>query len=132
MKLPILLFDADCSFCVRFTQGIKLIDKEKIINLIPIQDEAIYNEFESLTFEDCSETIHLITAEKKILKGSEAIKELVSIIPTAAKFSWLIESNSAQKAVDAFYSKVNDIRKNKRESGCSGCGRRRSRSEIKE
>ena len=32
MKLPILLFDADCSFCVRFTQGIKLIDKEKIIN----------------------------------------------------------------------------------------------------
>jgi predicted DCC family thiol-disulfide oxidoreductase YuxK len=130
IKLPVLLFDAECTFCVRFTQGLKLVDKERRINYLPIQDESIYEQFETLTFEDCSETIHLVDEGRKILKGSEAIKFLVQEIPSVSKFSWLIESNSAQKAMDVFYGKVNEIRKVKNSKGCTNCGKRRSQDKV--
>jgi predicted DCC family thiol-disulfide oxidoreductase YuxK len=126
IKLPVLLFDAECTFCVRFTQGLKLVDKEKKINFLPIQDASIYEEFQSLSFEDCSETIHLVDKHRRILKGSEAIQFLIHEIPSVSKFSWLIESQSAKKAMDAFYGKVNEIRKTKKNSGCTNCGKRRS------
>jgi predicted DCC family thiol-disulfide oxidoreductase YuxK len=127
IKLPVLLFDAECTFCVRFTQGLKLVDKEKKINLIPIQDELIYQEYEQLTFEDCSETIHLIDKNKNIFKGPDVIKFLVKEVPTVSKFSWLIENDSAQKAIDVFYGKINEIRKTKKTNGCTDCGKRRSK-----
>jgi len=128
LRLPVLLFDDECSFCVRFTQGLKLVDKDMKINLLSIQSEEIYTEFSELTFEDCSETIHLITADKKILKGPEVIKFLTKEIPSVSKFSWLLESESAQKAMDIFYNKVNGLRKTKKSKGCPNCGTRRSRT----
>ena len=122
-----LLFDSECSLCVRFTQGIKLIDKDQIIELRDILDESIYEEYPDLSFEDCSETIHLITKDDQILKGSEVIKYLVEQIPSVSKFAWLIEPESAQKAMDVFYNKVNEVRKTiKKSKGCTNCGKRRS------
>lgn len=129
-KLPVLLFDAECSLCVRFTQGLKLIDKNNHINMVEIQNHEIYEEFPELTFEDCSETIHLINAENEILKGGDVIKFLVKEIPAVSKFAWLLEPESASKAMDVFYSKVNEVRKQiKKSKGCNNCGKRRSHKE---
>ena len=132
IRLPVLLFDDECSFCVRFTQGLKLVDKDMRINLVSIQSEEIYKEYNELNFEDCSETIHLITEDKKILKGPEVIKFLTKEIPSVSKFSWLIESESAKKAMDVFYNKINEVRKSKKTKGCTTCGKRRSRTTDKE
>lgn len=126
-----LLFDSECSLCVRFTQALKLVDKNNQIELREIQDLNIYTEYENLTFEDCSETIHLITKENKVLKGSEVIQHLIEEIPSVQKFSWLIEPESAQKALDVFYNKVNEVRKTiKKSKGCTNCGKRRSHKGI--
>jgi predicted DCC family thiol-disulfide oxidoreductase YuxK len=126
-KLPILLFDSDCTFCVRFTQALKLVDGKSLINLVPIQNMDIYDEFTELTFEDCSETIHLIKEDKSIVKGAEVISYLVHSIPAVKKFAWLLEPESAQNAMNAFYNKVNQARKvQKKHKGCTNCGQRRS------
>ena len=125
IRKPVLLFDSECALCVRFTQGLKFLDKKKIINLLPIQDEAIYEEFTFLNFEDCSEVIHLIDEDGKVHKGGEVIKYLALKIPGVSKLSWLIESDSTQKAMDAFYEKVNSVRKSNQEKrNCTSCGRR--------
>jgi len=122
-----LLFDSECTLCVRFTQALKLVDKDKTIDFREILDEEIYKEYPELSFEDCSETIHLITKENKIIKGSEVIKYLIEHIPSVSKFAWLIEPESAQKAMDVFYNKVNEVRKTiKKSKGCTNCGKRRS------
>ena len=64
---------------------------------------------------------------ENIIKGSEVIKYLVHKIPAVEKFSWLIEKESSQKAMDVFYDKVNEVRKKiKKSKGCTDCGKRRS------
>lgn len=131
-RLPVLLFDEECSLCVRFTQALKLVDNEKLINFLPIQNDDIYDEFQELNFEDCSETIHLIDEGKSILKGHEAIQFMIDRVPSVSKFSWLLKSDSAQKAMSYFYEKVNEIRKESKyklsNHGCKNCGQRRKKS----
>lgn len=127
LEKPILLFDSECNFCVRFSQALKLVDSERKIEMIPIQDMTIYERFSELNFEDCSETIHLIKTDRTIVKGGEVIKFLVNEIPSVKKFAWLLEPESAQNAMDAFYDRVNKARKiAKKIKGCTTCGQRRS------
>jgi predicted DCC family thiol-disulfide oxidoreductase YuxK len=126
-KLPVLLFDSECTFCVRFTQALKLVDGKGVINFTPIQNMEIYEEYSELSFEDCSETIHLIKEDGSIVKGADVIKYLTETIPAVKKFAWLLEPQSAQNAINAFYNKVNDARKvKKKHKGCTTCGNRRS------
>jgi predicted DCC family thiol-disulfide oxidoreductase YuxK len=127
IKLPVLLFDSDCTFCVRFTQALRLVDGKELINIVPIQNMDIYNEYQELSFEDCSETIHLIKEDKSIVKGADVMSYLINTIPAVKKFAWLLEPESAQNAMNAFYNKVNQARKvQKKHKGCTNCGQRRS------
>ena len=83
----------------------------------------------SLNFEDCSEEIHLVDEQGAIHKGGEVIKYLALKIPGVSKLSWLIESDSTQKAMDVFYEKVNSVRKSNQEKrNCTSCGRRKRKT----
>lgn len=120
---PILIFDQECSLCVRFKQALDFLDKEERVKKVPLQDDWIYEQVPALNREDCEETIHLVTPEKAILKGTEVIEYLISFYPGVKKFSWLVENESAKKAANIFYDKVNEIRKKIKED-CRDCGKR--------
>jgi hypothetical protein len=97
--------------------------------MVPITEENIYEDYPSLTFEDCSETIHLIDEQGQFHRGSEVVEFLIKKIPTVSKLSWLLDKDSSKKAMGSFYDKVNEIRKTKKQEqdrGCKGCGTRRS------
>ncbi len=130
MKLPILLFDSECALCVRFTQALRLVDKDKKVNFVSIYDENIYEIYKDLNKEECEEIIHFITEDKKILKGGDVIEHLVSEIPSVEKFAWLLESERSKQAVDAFYKKINEVRKIIKRKGCTGCGGTSRRKDI--
>ena len=117
-KLPILVYDSECTMCNRFRQGIQSMDVNNSINCISLHDEKLYLHYPKLNFDDCSKTVHLIT-ESEILKGPEVIEYLLGIIPAVKKLSWLLESEQGKKAIDFFYSKVNELRDKK--IGCSSC-----------
>jgi len=127
LKRPILIYDSECSLCERFKKALDFIDKEERIEKVPLQEKWLYQEFEELTEEDCLEVIHLIDTEGRILKGPEVVEFLVAFYPGVKRFSWLIESESGKKAVDFFYDKVNQIRKNLKDD-CPDC---RSKSRHK-
>lgn len=122
MKLPILLFDSECPLCVRFTQALRLVDKNEHISFVSIYDEDIYIAYPELNKEECEETIHFIKEDESLLHGAEVIEHLISEIPSVAKFSWLLESERSKQAVDAFYKKINEVRKIIKRKGCTGCG----------
>jgi len=130
MKLPILLFDAECPLCVRFTQALRLVDKKEHISFISIYDDDIYTAFPDLSKEECAETIHFITEDKTIIKGGDVIEHLVKEIPSVEKFAWLLESDRSKQAVDAFYKKINEVRKIIKRKGCTGCGGTTRRKDL--
>jgi predicted DCC family thiol-disulfide oxidoreductase YuxK len=122
MKLPILLFDPDCPLCVRFTQALKLIDKNNKITMMSLYTDEIYNLYPTLIKEECEKTLHLITETEQILQGEQVLTYLIQELPAVEKFSWLVKQDSSQKALKAFYNKVNEVRKIIKKQGCHGCG----------
>lgn len=130
MKLPILLFDSECPLCVRFTQALRLVDKDDKIHFLSIYDEDIYKTYPELNKEKCEETIHFIKENKEIISGSNVLEYLISEIPSVEKFAWLLESERSKQAVNAFYKKINEVRKIIKKKGCTGCGRASRRKNV--
>ena len=123
-KKPVLIYDEDCQLCKRFKQALDLIDRDGAIVKRPLQDDSLYEEYPELKREECEKTIHLISSEGKVLKGSSAIEYLIGVFPGVKKFAWLVESESGKKAVDFFYGKVNELRRKVKED-CENCGNKR-------
>ena len=123
---PVLIYDSECSLCERFKKGLDFLDKEEKIQKVALQEDWPFETFENLNREECEEVVHLVTEEGKMLKGAEVVEYLVSFYPGVKRFSWLIESESGKKAVDFFYDKVNQIRKNLKDD-CRGCKSKRGR-----
>ncbi len=109
-SLPLLLFDDQCPLCVRFSQSLKMAGRENAPTLLSIHHPELLSIFPTLKLEECTQTIHFIDARSVLYTGSEAVTELVKLIPAAEKFAWLIDSAMGQKAVDFFYNTANRMR----------------------
>lgn len=119
-KLPLLVFDSDCTLCVRFTQALKLIDTKSLIHFESLKNEELYEYFSSISLNECQKELHLITKDK-VYRGSEVIDYLIILIPGVEKISWLVRSNAAKSATNLFYKKINSLRL-KQKKGCKTCG----------
>ena len=118
----VLIYDSECSLCVRFKKALEFIDSDHKIQFRSLYEQSVYVDFPELNQEECLETIHLITNDKKILTGSDVIQFLITLNPGVKKFSWLIESESAEKAMNAFYGRLNEMRIMKKRK-CFTCGK---------
>ncbi len=125
-KLPILIYDAQCTLCTRFKISLEKLSTFKDLSTVSIHEEDIYIEFPDLNMEECHQEIHLITEEAVILKGSKVIEYLLKQNPTVSKFSWLIESNQGQKTINYFYNMANKYRETliKKCTTCNNKGHR--------
>ncbi len=120
-KLPLIIYDENCALCKRFKDGLQFMDKDKLLNFVPLhQDQEIYNHFPNLNRESCQQTVHLIGTEGDIYQGAEVVEYLVKILPAVRKLAWLIETEMGQKTVQFFYEKVNQLRQS-RFVPCSDC-----------
>lgn len=119
--LPLLIYDSECTLCVRFTQALKRLPGTSDINTVSIHEEKIYEEYPALKKEECHQVVHLILQDGKIIAGPEVLEYLVEQFPGVSKFSWLIESNMGKKTIDYFHKVANKCRQSliKRCSTCN-------------
>ncbi len=122
--LPLVLYDAECPLCLRFKQGLEFLDKN--LNFVSARDEDIYSVFPELSRQECLEKVHLITEEKKILKGPEVVDYLANRLPGVSKLAWLLETDKGQKVKEYFYQKVEELRELSKKSSedCDQCPRK--------
>jgi len=123
-KLPLILFDSECSLCKRFKEALEKIDHTHKLNFISIHEKSIYQSFPQLDIKDCHDSVHLIDENKKIYKGPEVIEYLIHFYPVVSKFAWLVETNIGKKAIDFFYKTVNELRKSEL-NPCPSCNRKK-------
>ena len=109
-KLPILIYDGECSLCCRFKDSLKNLHGTEGILAVSIYDEKIYEAFPDLDKEACEQVVHYITKDNVILSGAEAIEHLIKLFPLVNKFSWLIETDMGKKAVNYFHNMTNKYR----------------------
>jgi predicted DCC family thiol-disulfide oxidoreductase YuxK len=121
MKIATLLYDSECTLCVRFKKALEYLDNDSQLNFKSIYDPSVYVSYPDLDEERCKEIIHLIDHEGRVFRGADVITFLLKIFPGVSKFSWLLDSESGKKASNAFYKKINDIR-NMKKRNCYTCG----------
>lgn len=122
--LPLVLFDPECPLCLRFKQGLGFLDKN--LTFVSAREEDVYTSFPELNRQDCLETVHMITADRKILKGPEVVDHLVETLPGVSKLAWLLDNEQGKKVKNFFYEKVEELREltNKKDSDCNQCPRK--------
>ena len=122
LDAPLLLFDHECSLCVRFKDSLKKINIDQQINMISLHDENVYKRYPFLKKKECIESIHLVLGETQedVLVGEKVIEYLVTLNPIIKKFSWLVESKMGQKAIGFFHSAVSNYRESLL-NRCTGC-----------
>ncbi len=120
----VIIFDSECPLCTRFKQGLELMDFNKSIRFLSVQDEKTFEEFPELNKEHCLSEVHLVTSTREILKGHEVVEYLVKTLPGVSKLSWLLDTESGKKASQFFYQKVEELREIiKEKEGCNECPR---------
>lgn len=123
IKLPLYLYDEKCTLCNRFKMALDRLIGSKV-TAVSVYDEEIYRKFPKLNKEECFSEIHLITEEKEILKGEQAMEYLIRMAPGVSKFSWLMESDMGQKAVSYFHDMTSKYRKELKKY-CPDCTKNR-------
>jgi predicted DCC family thiol-disulfide oxidoreductase YuxK len=109
-KAPLLIYDSECSLCVRFTEALRRLPGTSHINKMSIHEEKLYEYYPSLNKEECQKVVHLLLENGDILEGPKVIEYLIEQFPGVSKFSWLIESEVGQKTIDYFHKVANKAR----------------------
>ena len=123
LKLPLLVYDAQCPLCVRFKQGLERLDVERRVLYVPLQDDEVFKRYSQLDPQACAAKIHYLREDGQVLVGGEVITELLKHFPAVGKLAWLLETEVGKKTVDFFYQQVENVRqKMKAESeSCPTC-----------
>ncbi len=119
---PIVIFDSECPLCVRFKQSLLFLDKGREFDFVSLQEEYLFQKYPILNKSECEKEIHVLKSENEVIRGGEALSFIISKYDGVKKFSWLIETESGQKAINTFYDRVNHMRK-KFKKNCPGCNK---------
>jgi len=119
--LPVIFYDPECPLCLRFKQGLSYLDKN--LTFISARDDEAYVRFPELDRQACLEEVHMLTVDRKVLKGPEVVEYLVQTLPGVSKLAWLLDNEQGKKVKDFFYQKVEELRElsQKKKSDCPSC-----------
>lgn len=119
-QIPLLIFDPDCPLCLRFKQGLELMNKE--VSFVPLTDKEVFETFPILNEEECHLQVHLLVSEDRVLKGPEVVDYLLESTPMVSKLAWLLDNPAGDKIKDFFYQKVEELREIvKEKQNCTDC-----------
>lgn len=119
--LPLILFDPECPLCLRFKQGLEIMDKR--LNFISARDTGVYEAFPELSRQECLLQVHMLTEDRRILVGPQVVDELLHSLPAVSKLAWLLDNEQGRKVKDYFYQKVEELRELslKKKDDCNQC-----------
>ena len=123
LKLPLLVYDDQCSMCLRFKQSLERLDLNHEITYVPLSETRVFELYPQLKAEDCRTKVHLLKKDGSIVTGGDVISEVVKVIPGVGKLAWLLDTDVGKSASTFFYEHVESIRKKlkSKDDDCGSC-----------
>lgn len=118
-----IFYDDQCLLCRRYKQALELIDSKTFTWIDANSEEA--TKVSGLSRDQLLSDIHVQLENSTFLRGSEAISYILTKIPGASRFSWLMEKDSTKKAIETFHSTSEKLRRRLINS-CPSCKNRSS------
>lgn len=116
-------YDSQCELCKRYQQAIEFLARGKI-DWIDLHDESAKLPHGVDKAELLSE-IHAQTNDGHLHVGADALAVIIEQIPGAERFSWLMQRDSAKKALEVFYNTSEKLRRRLMKS-CPSCQNKNS------
>lgn len=116
-------YDSQCELCRRYQQAIEFLARGKLdwVDLHDSNSELP----QDYSKEDLLNEIHALNDQGEVLKGAEALAAIIEHIPAAERFSWLMQRDSAKKALEVFYDTSEKLRRRLMKS-CPSCQNKHS------
>jgi len=100
---PVLLYDGNCAFCVRWVERIRHWDRERRVQLLASQRRHEMKGLPALTDEQLDRSMHLVLPDDRVLAGGAAIAEIMRIVPTFRPLRWGLRVPGAPRLMDRGY-----------------------------
>lgn len=110
MNRPVLLYDGHCAFCVRWVQRIRHLDRHHRIQYVASQRRSELAGLPALPGEALDRAMHLILPDGTVLKGGEAVPEIVRLLPAVAFLRLPLSLPVVQRLVNHGYDWVAERR----------------------
>lgn len=105
-----IIYDGQCNLCVNAVRFLENIDKGKLFNYVPMQDEKTLTQW-GITSQQCQQGMILINHDfSQMWQGSNAIEEIGKLLPTNT-FVDIYRGLPGMKWLgDKFYEQIRDNR----------------------
>jgi predicted DCC family thiol-disulfide oxidoreductase YuxK len=77
----VVLYDGQCEICQACVSWLKALDTKRETTALPISAEAIAALDSRLNLDDCLRRLHVLTPDRRILVGWDAVARLASLFP---------------------------------------------------
>ena len=102
-----LLYDENCSLCVRFMQEVKRRDRRGRIVPVGFQDPRIPTLVPSMTREKLENSFHLVLPDGTVKSGPQAMPSLLGLLPGLRLVGWLLGVLPGSKGIsELVYARI--------------------------
>jgi predicted DCC family thiol-disulfide oxidoreductase YuxK len=92
MSNYVVVYDADCGPCMRFKDVIRILDRHKRIDFIPLIEADSIGFLDQIPQSIRFKSFHLITPTGQIQSGEDAVIDLIELLPMGHAISKIIIS----------------------------------------
>jgi len=96
---PLLIFDGDCQFCLRWIMRWQKITQDKI-DYQPYQEAA--SRFPQISEENFKKSVQLIDSDGTVYQGAEAVLRTLAVSPRTAQLLWCYQHIPFVKLISEF------------------------------
>ncbi len=86
---PVVVYDGECSFCLRQIERIKRRDRCALFEYVPRQSPGLDERFPRLADDDFNSGMRVITPCGDILVGADALYHIVRRLPIWGTIAWI-------------------------------------------
>jgi acetyl esterase len=103
---PVLLYDGNCGFCIRWVERIRRWDRHRRVQLIASQRRHEIPELPAIPVEALDRAMHLVLPDLTVVSGGGAVREVLRYLPGGAGLRLLLRIPGMPAVVDRGYGWV--------------------------
>src|SRR5712692_172192 len=105
LEKHLLVYDKDCGSCSRFKRIVNFLDGHKRLDYLSLTEADEHGLLDSVPKSRRHRSFHLIYPEGRVISGSAAVPELISLLPSGRVASFLIcYAPGGKRIVNLIYS----------------------------
>jgi predicted DCC family thiol-disulfide oxidoreductase YuxK len=105
MEKHVLVYDKDCGNCTRFKRIVNTLDAHRRLDYLSLTEADENGLLDPVPRARRHRSFHLIYPEGRVISGSAAVPELISLLPSGRSASFLMRrALGGKKVVNLIYS----------------------------